>query len=235
MLVLVFDGTVVNFMQAAEPTSWLPQPLLMAVLICNVRESITLMPFRLNGCYEALEGGNTAEALIDFTGGVSEPLSLDREALRLHSDQRRALFQTLTKVHECKSLITCSIRVGLLSLEHLEKLEKRWVKMISLFHVSQPAEGETVESVLECGLVRGHAYGITAVRKVRLGEKVLKRGGTSRLFMVRMRNPWGTTDWTGAWSQRWEVTLKSLHWLLPHVRLLRAFCRSSGGKSLCWL
>uniref|UniRef100_A0AAX7U1V8 Calpain catalytic domain-containing protein n=1 Tax=Astatotilapia calliptera TaxID=8154 RepID=A0AAX7U1V8_ASTCA len=96
----------------------------------------------LNGCYEALEGGNTAEALIDFTGGVSEPLSLDREALRLHSDQRRALCQTLTKVHEYKSLITCSI----------------W-----------PAEGETVESVLECGLVRGHAYGITAVRKVRLG------------------------------------------------------------------
>uniref|UniRef100_A0A3P9D3Z2 Si:dkey-19b23.13 n=1 Tax=Maylandia zebra TaxID=106582 RepID=A0A3P9D3Z2_9CICH len=129
---------------------------------------------RLNGCYEALEGGNTAEALIDFTGGVSEPLSLNHEALRLHSDQRRALCQTLTKVHEYKSLITCSIR------------------------------GETVESVLECGLVRGHAYGITAVRKVRLGEKVLKRGGTSRLFMVRMRNPWGTTDWTGAWSQRSE-------------------------------
>ena len=59
-----------------------------------------------------------------------------------------------------------------------------------------------MESVLECGLVRGHAYGITAVRKVRPGEKLLKTGGTHRLFMVRMRNPWGTTDWTGAWSQR---------------------------------
>ncbi|XP_049424407.1 calpain-5-like [Epinephelus fuscoguttatus] len=130
---------------------------------------------KLNGCYEALEGGNTTEALIDFTGGVSEPLSLDREALSLHSDQRRVLFQTLTKAHERKALITCSIR---------------------------PAEGETVESVLDCGLVRGHAYGITAVRKVRLGEKLQKTGWMSRLFMVRMRNPWGTTDWTGAWSQR---------------------------------
>uniref|UniRef100_A0A3Q1FTT7 Calpain-5-like n=1 Tax=Acanthochromis polyacanthus TaxID=80966 RepID=A0A3Q1FTT7_9TELE len=131
--------------------------------------------YALNGCYEALEGGNTAEALIDFTGGVSEPFSLDREALSLNSDQRRSFFQTLAKVHERKSLITCSIR---------------------------PAEGETVESVLECGLVRGHAYGITAVRKVRL----VKTGGTSRLFMVRMRNPWGTTDWTGAWSQseQWQ-------------------------------
>ncbi|KAM4714625.1 calpain-5 [Anableps anableps] len=129
---------------------------------------------KLNGCYEALEGGNTAEALIDFTGGVSEPLSLDCEALSRHSERRKALFQTLAKVHEHKSLITCSIR---------------------------PAEGETVESVLDCGLVRGHAYGITAVKKVRLGENLLKTGGTSRFFMVRMRNPWGTTDWKGAWSQ----------------------------------
>uniref|UniRef100_A0A3B5KVA5 Si:dkey-19b23.13 n=1 Tax=Xiphophorus couchianus TaxID=32473 RepID=A0A3B5KVA5_9TELE len=130
---------------------------------------------KLNGCYEALEGGNTAEALIDFTGGVSEPLSLDCEALSLSSERRKALFQTLAKVYEHKSLITCSIRVG--------------------------PEGETVESVLDCGLVRGHAYGITAVRKVRLAENPPRTGGTFRLFMVRMRNPWGTTDWKGAWSQ----------------------------------
>ncbi|XP_028330368.1 calpain-5 isoform X2 [Gouania willdenowi] len=127
---------------------------------------------KLNGCYEALEGGNTAEALIDFTGGVSEPLSLDQETLALNADHRKAFFQTLAKDHERKSLITCSIR---------------------------PAEGETVESVLDCGLVRGHAYGITAVKKVRLVKT-----GSSRHFMVRMRNPWGTTDWKGAWSQRSE-------------------------------
>ncbi|KAF7651771.1 hypothetical protein LDENG_00105860 [Lucifuga dentata] len=129
---------------------------------------------KLNGCYEALEGGNTAEALIDFTGGVSEPLTLDREALSQDSDHQKAFFQTLAKAHECKALITCSIR---------------------------PAEGEAVESVLDCGLVRGHAYGITAVRNVRLEENLLKKNGTSRLFMLRMRNPWGTTDWMGAWSQ----------------------------------
>uniref|UniRef100_A0A6Q2Y9B2 Uncharacterized protein n=1 Tax=Esox lucius TaxID=8010 RepID=A0A6Q2Y9B2_ESOLU len=132
---------------------------------------------KLNGCYEALEGGNTAEALVDFTGGVSEPLTLDREALALHPDQRRALFQTLTQAHGGRGLITCSIRV---------------------------TEGESVESVLDCGLVRGHAYGITAVRKMRWGERSPSsgsRGGTSRLFMVRMRNPWGTADWTGPWSQ----------------------------------
>ncbi|KAM8881577.1 calpain-5 [Synchiropus picturatus] len=129
---------------------------------------------KLNGCYEALEGGNTPEALVDFTGGVSEPLSLDRDTLSQHSDQRRTLFQTLVKAHEQNSLITCSIR---------------------------PADGETVESVLECGLVRGHAYGITAVKKLWLGEKNPTSNAASRLLMVRMRNPWGTSDWTGAWSQ----------------------------------
>ncbi|XP_053485140.1 calpain-5-like [Ictalurus furcatus] len=129
---------------------------------------------KLNGCYEALEGGNTAEALVDFTGGVSEPLSLDGETLSQHGDQRRVLFQTLARAHSCKALITCSIR---------------------------PAEGEQVESVLECGLVKGHAYGVTALRKIRVGENLLPVCGTSRLYMVRMRNPWGTADWTGAWSQ----------------------------------
>ncbi|KAM9501339.1 calpain-5 [Clarias gariepinus] len=129
---------------------------------------------KLNGCYEALEGGNTAEALVDFTGGVSEPLSLNGEQLSQNGDQRRALFQMLAKAHSCKALITCSIR---------------------------PGEGEQVESVLECGLVKGHAYGVTAFRKVRIGENLLAVCGTSRLYMVRMRNPWGTADWTGAWSQ----------------------------------
>uniref|UniRef100_A0A3B3ZHA0 Calpain catalytic domain-containing protein n=1 Tax=Periophthalmus magnuspinnatus TaxID=409849 RepID=A0A3B3ZHA0_9GOBI len=126
---------------------------------------------KLNGCYEALEGGNTAEALIDFTGGVSEPLSLDREALSLQMDQRRALFQTLAQAHERKALITCFIR-----------------------------------SVMECGLVRGHAYGITALKKVHVAER-LSTGRKSRLLLLRMRNPWGTTDWTGAWgqgSQQWQ-------------------------------
>ncbi|XP_059932623.1 calpain-5-like isoform X1 [Gadus macrocephalus] len=130
---------------------------------------------KLNGCYEALEGGNTAEALIDFTGGVSETLTLDPRTLHCHADQQRALYNTLSRANDRRALITCFIR---------------------------PAEGEAVESVLDCGLVRGHAYGVTALRKVWKGDNLLSRNGMSRLLMIRMRNPWGTTDWTGTWSQR---------------------------------
>ncbi|XP_048885837.1 calpain-5-like isoform X1 [Brienomyrus brachyistius] len=140
---------------------------------------------KLNGCYEALEGGNTAEALVDFTGGVSEPLVLDRELLGMSPDKRKALFQTLARAHSRRALITCSIR---------------------------PAEGEAVESVLDCGLVRGHAYGITAVQKIRLGERILGRCGTAWAHMVRLHNPWGTNDWTGAWSKgspQWQQVGRS--------------------------
>lgn len=58
-----------------------------------------------------------------------------------------------------------------------------------------------MESVLGCGLVRGHAYGITALKKVQLGDWLVQKENMARFFMVRMRNPWGTADWTGAWSQ----------------------------------
>ncbi|TRY85549.1 hypothetical protein DNTS_017172, partial [Danionella cerebrum] len=128
---------------------------------------------KLNGCYEALEGGNTAEALVDFTGGVSEPLSLNQEELILHVEKRKVLFQTLANAHSHKALITCSIR---------------------------PAEGEQIESVLDCGLVKGHAYGVTAVKKLRVPENLQDTCDAARLYMVRIRNPWGTTDWTGAWN-----------------------------------
>lgn len=84
-----------------------------------------------------------------------------------------------------------------------------------------------MESALDCGLVRGHAYGITALKKVRLGERLAQKESTARLLMVRMRNPWGTADWTGAWSQGWvrasgfgeilAIRLGTLASLLPQV------------------
>lgn len=32
---------------------------------------------KLHGCYEALNGGNMAEALVDLTGGCSEKFNLE--------------------------------------------------------------------------------------------------------------------------------------------------------------
>ncbi|XP_041034860.1 calpain-5-like isoform X2 [Carcharodon carcharias] len=128
---------------------------------------------KLNGCYEALEGGNTADALVDFTGGISEPVALAEENYSADLEKRKKLYQNLLKAHCRRSLISCSIR---------------------------PESGDQLEAQMGCGLVKGHAYGVTDVRKVRIGEGLLSYFKKEKLYMIRMRNPWGSTEWKGPWS-----------------------------------
>ncbi|XP_038642930.1 calpain-5-like [Scyliorhinus canicula] len=140
---------------------------------------------KLNGCYEALDGGNTADALVDFTGGVSEPVALDEENYSGDLEKRKGLYQNLLKAHSRKSLISCSIR---------------------------PESGDELEAQMGCGLVKGHAYGVTDVRKVRIGEGLMSYFNKEKLYMVRMRNPWGSTEWNGPWSdasEEWKKISKS--------------------------
>lgn len=49
-----------------------------------------------------------------------------------------------------------------------------------------------MEAVTFKKLVKGHAYSVTALREVNF------RGNRERL--IRIRNPWGQVEWTGAWS-----------------------------------
>lgn len=63
------------------------------------------------GCYEALDGGNTADALVDFTGGVSEPIDLIQNGYKEDDEKRDELFERVLKVHNRGGLISCSIRV----------------------------------------------------------------------------------------------------------------------------
>ncbi|XP_052458762.1 calpain-1 catalytic subunit isoform X1 [Carassius gibelio] len=56
-----------------------------------------------------------------------------------------------------------------------------------------------MEAVTFKKLVKGHAYSVTGA------EEVLYRGIRTKL--VRIRNPWGEVEWTGAWSdhsREWE-------------------------------
>lgn len=59
-----------------------------------------------------------------------------------------------------------------------------------------------MEARLECGLVKGHAYAVTDVHKVRLGHGLLAFFKSEKLTMIRMRNPWGEKEWNGPWSDR---------------------------------
>lgn len=140
---------------------------------------------KLAGCYQALDGGNTADALVDFTGGVSEPIDLTEGDLATDEAKRNQLFERVLKVHSRGGLISASIKA---------------------------VTAADMEARLACGLVKGHAYAVTDVRKVRLGHGLLAFFKSEKLDMIRLRNPWGEREWTGPWSdtsEEWQKVSKS--------------------------
>ncbi|KAJ3590948.1 hypothetical protein NHX12_008896 [Muraenolepis orangiensis] len=141
---------------------------------------------KMFGCYEALDGGNTADALVDFTGGVSEPVDLlESGSQEADPEKRNDLFDRVLKVHTRGGLISCSIRV---------------------------TDASEMEARLDCGLVKGHAYAVTDVRRVRLGSGLIAFFKSEKLDMIRMRNPWGQREWNGPWSdssEEWQKVSKS--------------------------
>uniref|UniRef100_A0A671WYD1 Calpain-3 n=1 Tax=Sparus aurata TaxID=8175 RepID=A0A671WYD1_SPAAU len=133
---------------------------------------------KLHGSYEALKGGNTTEAMEDFTGGVTEFYEMKEAPKELYKIMKKAL--------ERGSLMGCSID--------------------SLV----PARFETRTVT---GLVKGHAYSVTAVEEVKLVHKEAK------VRLVRLRNPWGQVEWNGPWSdnsKEWATLSKSEKEKLQH-------------------
>lgn len=59
---------------------------------------------RLHGSYEALKGGNTLDAMEDFTGGLTEFFEL--------SEAPKELFKIMKKALQRGSLMGCSIDVS---------------------------------------------------------------------------------------------------------------------------
>lgn len=70
------------------------------------------------------------------------------------------------------------------------------------FLVLKSSSGRANEVEAKTGLVTGHAYSVTAIRKVHLGERLTFSFKAEKLFMVRLRNPWGNREWNGAWSDK---------------------------------
>lgn len=66
---------------------------------------------RLSGCYESLEGGNTGDAVVDFSGAVAEAINLEAEAYYKDQKKQDQLFEDLLKVYDRGGIISCSIKV----------------------------------------------------------------------------------------------------------------------------
>jgi len=81
------------------------------------------------------------------------------------------------------------------SAEHFRSL-RSFLSLRALVSTSANVDGADLEAVGAQGLVNRHAYSVTAAAMFK------PRGGSrnERVRLVRLRNPWGTGEWTGDWS-----------------------------------
>uniref|UniRef100_A0A8C9UYW3 Calpain-3 n=1 Tax=Scleropages formosus TaxID=113540 RepID=A0A8C9UYW3_SCLFO len=150
---------------------------------------------KLHGSYEALKGGNTTEAMEDFTGGVTEFYDM--------KDIPKDLYKIMRKALERGSLMGCSIDVRASQTscrtpaEPLDCGQKLLTRFLRNFQYSPTDLSPNsilpysrFETRTATGLVKGHAYSVTGVEEQK----------ETRIRLVRLRNPWGQVEWNGPWS-----------------------------------
>ncbi|KFO56702.1 Calpain-14, partial [Corvus brachyrhynchos] len=128
---------------------------------------------KLYGSYEDLQIGQVSEALVDFTGGVNTRIKL--------AEAPPDLWDILTRATYSRSLMGCQTHRNV------------YFPSVSFSCIQ-------TTKVLKNGLVAGHAYTVTGIRKV-----TCQYGPES---LVRLRNPWGKIEWKGDWSDssyKWEL------------------------------
>ncbi|ERE70824.1 calpain-3 isoform 2 [Cricetulus griseus] len=164
---------------------------------------------KLHGSYEALKGGNTTEAMEDFTGGVTEFFEI--------KDAPSDMYKIMRKAIERGSLMGCSIddgtnmtygtspsglNMGELIARMVRNMDNSLLRDSDLDpRGSDDRPSRTIvpvqyETRMACGLVKGHAYSVTGL------EEALFKG--EKVKLVRLRNPWGQVEWNGSWSDGWK-------------------------------
>ncbi|KAK2817648.1 hypothetical protein Q5P01_025839 [Channa striata] len=85
----------------------------------------------------------------------------------------------------------------------LFNIMRKALQLGSLLSCDIPVSSEKeVEKITDQKLVKGHAYSITAAEQVHYSGSLVE--------LLRIRNPWGCREWTGAWSdesKEWDQVL----------------------------
>uniref|UniRef100_F6VYQ3 Calpain catalytic domain-containing protein n=1 Tax=Monodelphis domestica TaxID=13616 RepID=F6VYQ3_MONDO len=165
---------------------------------------------KLSGSYEDLQIGHISEAFVDFTGGVTATIEL--------ANAPQNLWELLTRATCKRSLIGCQTHPGVrielricsyttsVAMPCLYSVYKGIISVMLLGKETPTNSADRYpscnlkERVLANGLVDGHAYTLTGLRKVTC-HNVPE-------YLVRLRNPWGKVEWKGDWSDRskkWDL------------------------------
>ncbi|KAK3859138.1 hypothetical protein Pcinc_034716 [Petrolisthes cinctipes] len=133
---------------------------------------------KLHGSYEAMEGGQSMDALVDLSGGLAERFDLE------DVPDKKRLFRLILKASRDGAFITSS-----------RKKDKPWKFQY------MNGDWRMAYKTDEHGLVEGHAYTVSGVARV-----MHKDLGT--VGLIRVRNPWANgAEWNGEWADSDEKWL----------------------------
>jgi hypothetical protein len=134
---------------------------------------------KLHQSYGALIAGKVHDALVDMTGGVGVQISL-----------------------------TSNETEAMLASGELWARLVRYVAQGYLLGAASPTGSDA--DVSEYGVQQGHAYSILDVQEISvqsdgsslssLVDGSNRMGDSSTVRLLQLRNPWGSTEWTGDWG-----------------------------------
>ena len=148
---------------------------------------------KLHGCYEALEGGTTDEALAAVTGYPCERISLRK------SEDRKKAIRRWARAGAPEGSGGVSSSAAPAEGDEEFELDVVWTRLLSFRQAGYLATasigqgggpGVDAKAAEAMGLLTEHAYSLLQVQLV--------RGGAARL--LQLRNPWGRLAWRGDWS-----------------------------------
>ncbi|CAD5113955.1 DgyrCDS3115 [Dimorphilus gyrociliatus] len=127
------------------------------------------------GDYESMNMTNASNALVDFTGGVAQPISFEDYDL-LSTEVRQEIFKMLFEASQNKSLMI----------------------------VRKQCSAEEKLTTSSDGLYNGLNYFVSSVLGPNLESKVKDYLGKNKLGLIRVRNPLGNKEWNGKWNEQSE-------------------------------
>jgi len=156
---------------------------------------------KLHGCYEALEAGTLAEALTMLTGYATERILLFR--YRSLDDLDLELAAADPARAEALANLTPEQRTARDKQREEEMAEREYADTDELFLglLSRKASGFVMGAACvdrrarEMGLQAPHAYGVLELTEV-------EGGGGETVRIVKLRNPSGVSQWSGAWGPK---------------------------------
>jgi len=103
-----------------------------------------------------------------------------------------------------------------------EKIDQFWNELVANSgravmgcSIKGSTEGQVKFNGIPCGVLSGHAYAILDAFQIK------KDCGKGKSRLLRIRNPWGDTEWRGKWSDSCDTLAANKEKIIEHYKAVR--------------